>query len=150
MSTKRDKNKRTKAVVQGQKRHKEPKTKVVKPKAQWYEMVAFFDGPAKAVMKINGEDVLLAGWVPPDNDVAIVLVPPSVNQEQGLGLEKILEAQFRKPVMVLTNNVQLVRLKPLTEGKARELMKVQEGGSLLQFTRPGPEDADKKEPTDAK
>ena len=89
----------------------------------WYKLECFWSGEAQPVMKVNDENVLLVGWIPPDNDVAVCLVPPSVGQEQGLALEKILEANLRAPVLVLTNNTQLVKLAPISDAEAQRIMK---------------------------
>jgi hypothetical protein len=118
------KGKRTRADGKRQ-RPQTHKVKFIKrPKGEfWYEMVAMFDGEAKQVMALDkGERVVMAGVIPPDMDVAICLVPPSVTNHQGLALQKILEAQFRKSVLVLSNNIQLVRLKAISQGRATMIM----------------------------
>lgn len=101
-----------------------PRARIViqKAKEQWYRLTAFFDGKSQQVLRVNEEDVLLAGWVPPDNDVCICLVPPSVSNEQGVALQKILEANFRHSVLVLTNTTQLVRLKPISDVTANQIL----------------------------
>lgn len=112
-------------------RHKrKPKRKraEVLRKERWFKFTAMFDQAAKSVLKINNEDVVLCGWIPPDMDCSVVLVPTSVTHEQGLALQKIIEAQTRKPVLVLTNNTQLVRLKPITDAEAKRIMEASEDG----------------------
>lgn len=104
-----------------QRRRKRSRREVLR-KEQWYRMTSFFENSSKRVMSVQDEDVLLCGWIPPDMDCGIVLVPPSVTQDQGLALEKIIEAQLRKPVLVMTNNTQLVRLKPITDALAKQIM----------------------------
>jgi len=115
-------------VIGGQRKpRKQRKRKDVFKSEQWYRMTAFWDDDAKSVMKVGDADIALCGWVPPDMDVAVVLVPTSVTQEQGLALQKIIEAQVRKPVLVLTNNTQLVRLKPISDSAAKKLMEKSDG-----------------------
>jgi hypothetical protein len=101
---------------------------------QWYKLEAFFDGKAQTVCDVNGEDVVLAGWIPPENEVAVCLAPTSITHDQGMALEKLLEANFRSPVVVLTNNIQLVKLKPVLDSVARKLIGAGEG-DVVQFER---------------
>lgn len=118
----------------GKRLPKRPRPRLpAKLREQWYKMVAFFDGKSKQTMTVNEENIVTLGWVPPDMDVSIVLVPPSVSHEQGIAIQKLLEANFRKPVLVLTNTTQLVRLKPISDAEADQIMKA-EGGDILQFT----------------
>jgi len=65
---------------------KAPVKKPRPPKPHWFKMEAFWEGKPSPVMKIGGENIVLCGWVPPYNDVAICLAPPSVTQQQGLAL----------------------------------------------------------------
>jgi len=113
-------------------RRRRPKKKTQK-NPRWYKMVSFFDGDSKSVLKINDADVVLSGWVPPDMDCAVCLLPRSASHEQGLALQKILEAQFRKPVLVLTNNTQLVRLKQITDREADRFMEGSNGAEVIQI-----------------
>lgn len=91
-------------------------------KPQWYKMTSFFNGEAREIVKVNGESVVLSGWVPPDDDLGVCLVPASITHEQGMALRKILEANFKAPMLLLTNNVQLAKLKPITPNEADQLM----------------------------
>jgi hypothetical protein len=110
--------------------------KIIKRKERWYEMVAMFDGEAKQVLELGGKDrVVMTGTIPPDDDVAICLVPPSVSNEQGLALQKILEANFRKTVLVLSNNIQMVRLKPISMRRATEIIERGNDGQVVQIAR---------------
>jgi len=88
----------------------------------WYQMVSYFDHEAKTIMEVPGGEVVLSGWVPPDNECAVVLAPTSITQEQGLALQKLVEANFRRPVLVLTKNVQLVRLQKITATEAQKII----------------------------
>jgi hypothetical protein len=133
-------------VIGGEKERKAKRgRKDILKKEQWYKMVAMFDSDAKAVMQVGGENILLCGWVPPDMDCAIVLVPTSITQEQGLAIEKIIEANLRKPVLVLSQNTQLVRLKPISDGLAEKIMKGEADGhdKILQISQAeaGPREA---------
>lgn len=110
-------------------RRKRIKNPLHKPK--WYKMVAFFDGEAQQVMEVKGANVLLQGWLPPDDDLGVCAVPTSITHEQGLALEKILEANFKRPLLVLTNNIQLAKLKPITELEAKQIMQNEFMGSVL-------------------
>lgn len=60
--------------------------------------------------------------IPPLNEVPVCLVPTSIMAEQGLALQKLLEAHFRAPVLVFTNNIQLAKLKPISESEAQKMM----------------------------
>jgi len=119
------------------KRKKRAKSDIMKSE-QWFKMTSFFDGKSKSLMKVNEEDVILCGWVPPDMDCAVCLVPPSVTHEQGLALQKMIEANVRKPVLVLTSNTQLVRLKPVSDAYAAKVMQGDEGdGQIIQVSASG-------------
>jgi len=108
--------------------------KMPKPVTAWYRMEAMFDGHAREILKVGEEHVTLLGWVPPDNAVAVCLIPPSITHTQGQALQKILEANFRAPVLLLTDTIQLVKLKPISDGKARLLMAAA-AGNVLQYER---------------
>lgn len=127
--------KKKKPKVTGKRERPRARIVIQKAKEQWYRLTAFFDGKAQQVLRVNNEDVLLAGWVPPDNDVCVCLVPPSVSNEQGVALQKILEANFRHAVLVLTNTTQLVRLKPISDVRANQIMGLAKNvpASVLQF-----------------
>jgi len=108
-------------------------------------MQSLFDGPSKAIENVNGEDILLKGSLPPDNDIAVCLVPPSVIHDQGIVLEKVLESKLRQPVLVLTNNVQLVRLKPISDAAAKKVMSEHDHSQVIQFARQeDPADSEEK------
>jgi len=144
MSTPKKKQKK----VTGQRQKPRARVVIQKAKEQWYRLTAFFDGKAQQVLRVNDEDVLLSGWVPPDNDVCVVLVPPSVSNEQGIALQKILEANFRHSVLLLTNTTQLVRLKPISDVTANQIMgkAANVKPAVLQFTS-SPLDADREPPS---
>ena len=123
------------------KRHKPRRRKQILRRHEWYKLEALFDNKAMAVCKVEGGDVVLAGWVPPDNEVAICLAPPCITHEQGLALQKLLEANLRAPVVVLTNNIHLAKLRPVTNAEAREIMGDAKG-EIVQFT--GDEDGEEE------
>jgi hypothetical protein len=100
-------------------------------------MVSFFDGETQEVAQMGEEQILLPGWVPPDNDCAVCLVPTSITREQGVALQKLLEANLRTKVMVLTNNVQLVRLKAISDKDAAEIMVKELEGKLIEVNTKG-------------
>lgn len=103
-------------------------------KPQWYRMTQFFDGPAKKIADVGDEEIVLSGFVEPDKDLAVVLVPPSVTHEQGKALEMTLKAQFGVSVLVLSNNIQLVKLKPIPEVLAKELME-RGGADVVHYSK---------------
>lgn len=123
---------------------------IVIRKPQWYRMVDFFDGPAKAVTRVNEADVLLQGVLYEadfpcpkcgakvhldkinlkENDNAdlspqlgLCLIPQeAVGNQQGEALRRMLEANLRMPVLLISNNVQMVRLKPIMQGEADRIL----------------------------
>ena len=107
---------------------KSPKGKPEK----WYKLVSFFSNRAQEVMKVQEEEVVLSGWVPPDKDLAVCLVPTSITHEQGLALQKLLEANFSKPVLLLSNNIQLAKLKPISNAEAKRIMGEQKHDKVIQ------------------
>ena len=113
-------------------------------KPRWHRMEAFWEKGAQSVMKVGDEDIVLCGWVPPYNDVAVCVVPPSITQQQGLALQKILEANLRAPCLVLTSNTQLVRLKPIPEAEALRIMKEGTPDAIVQVSKE--EGADEADP----
>lgn len=104
-------------------------------KPRWYRMEAYFDGEAQKVCQIGDEQVYLSGG---DDDLLICLAPPSITAEQGEALRKLLEANFMRSVLVLTNNIQLVKLKPVNGKVAEKIMK---GGAVVHFGKDGAEQA---------
>lgn len=106
---------------------KKPTIRRVKPEKaprqeQWYQLTGLWDGQAKEVIKLGEEQVVMLGFLPPRMEVAVCVVPPSVTTEQGEAVTKLLEANFQKPVVVLSNNIQLARLRPVSAKRAREMM----------------------------
>lgn len=122
-------------------RSKKKSQKSSRPKKpHWYTMESFFKSDSQLVMKVGDEDIVLCGWVPPYNEVAVCLVPSSITQQQGLALQKILEANLRAPVLVLTNNTQLVRLKQISESEAIRIMNEGDPNAIVHV-----EDGEEKE-----
>jgi hypothetical protein len=118
-------------------------------KPHWYRMESFWEKNAQSVMKVGDEDIVLCGWVPPYNDVAVCVVPPSITQQQGLALQKILEANLRAPCLVLTNNTQLVRLKQIPEAEALRIMEEGAPDAIVQVSKEGAEGEADPGPTGA-
>ena len=128
---------RTRRFARGSKPKPPPKAKPHQVKPYWYKMAAFWSEDAQEVMKVNDEGVLLCGNLPPDNDVAVVLVPTSCTQEQGMAIQKMMEANMRGPVVVLSNNTQLVRLEPISDAEAKQIMEAGSGRQeIIQVEKP--------------
>jgi len=121
-------------------------------KPQWFKMAALFDFPSKRVAQVgDGEDVLIKGvryraeitcggcgksikvnqlntkdggedkleLMP---ELAVCVVSRSILEEQGETLRRMLEANLRMPVLLLTDNVHLVKLKPISNAVAKSIM----------------------------
>jgi hypothetical protein len=140
-------------------------------KPQWYRMVEFFDGPARVVTSVNDADVLLQGvlyevdfpcpkcgaTVHLDKiklqedgtadlspQLGICLIPQeAVSNEQGEALRRMLEANLRMPVLLISNNVQMVQLKPISKAAADAILQEEsasgEEGKLVAFPGGGGE-----------
>jgi len=52
-------------------------------------------------------------------ELALCVVPPAISQQQGEALRMMLTANLRVPVVLLTDNVHLVQLKPISEAQAK-------------------------------
>ena len=116
----------------------------------WFRMEALFDGPAKRIQVLENTDVLLRGVkyrgeitcgccghtiktaqlsvkggiedkLDLTPELAICTVPPAIMEEQAEFLRITSEAQLRMPVMLLTDNVHYVRLRPISGGLAKKL-----------------------------
>jgi hypothetical protein len=75
-------------------------------------------------MEVADGDIALLGHLPGTAECMVCVTPTSMTNEQGLALQKLLEAQFRppKPVLLLTNNTYLCKLKPVTDFEAQRMM----------------------------
>jgi len=91
-------------------------------KEHWYKFTQFFDGDAQTVMKVGQEDILLQGTLPPNNELVVCSGPTSLTSEQGLALQTVLEARLGSPVLLLTHNVQLLKLKQLSDKEANQII----------------------------
>jgi hypothetical protein len=126
------------------------KRELVIRKPQWYRMMEFFDGPAKVVTSVNDADVLLQGVLyeavfpcPHCNhkihmdkvnlkedgradlspQLGLCLIPQeAISNQQGEALRRMLEANLRMPVLLISNNVQMVRLKPIMQAEADRIL----------------------------
>lgn len=121
------------------KRKKKSKLQSLKsrsPKARWYQIVKLWDQPAQKILEVESEPVIVQGMIPPLNEVPVCLVPTSIMAEQGMALQKLLEGHFRAPVLVLTNNIQLAKLKPISESEAQTLMEQQNRDQVIVWEKP--------------
>ena len=142
---------------------------------QWYRMEAFFDGKAQAVTEVGDAQIVLQGTIYegavacPACDakvhldkitltkdaradlspqLGICLIPQeAVSNTQGEGLRRLLEANLRMPVVLISNNVQLVQLRPIHEAEADRILSGEgdDGGKVVAFKnrkgeRPGGQD----------
>jgi hypothetical protein len=136
-------------------------------KPKWYRMTQFFDGASQVVTEINDAEVLLQGVlyeavfpcpkcgakVHMDKiklkedgtadlspQLGLCLIPhEAIGNQQGEALRRMLEANLRMPVLLISNNVQMVRLKPISQQAAHEILKGanedgQAEGRLVAFT----------------
>lgn len=55
-------------------------------------------------------------------ELALCLVPPAVSDGQSAALQMMLQANLRTSVLLLSNNVHLVRLNPVSDKVAAKLM----------------------------
>lgn len=134
-------------------------------KPQWYRMTEFFDGTAKAITNVNNADVLLQGVLYEVDfscpkcgakihldkiklredgtadlspQLGLCLIPQeAVSNQQGEALRRMIEANLRMPVLLISNNVQMVRLKPIHQAEADRILegagKDGEAGKLVAF-----------------
>jgi hypothetical protein len=89
---------------------------------RWYKVARLWDQAARKEIRLEDGDVVALGRIPPEAEVMVCLVPTSITAQQGMALQKILEAQYRGPVLVLTNNVQLARLREISDLEAAKIM----------------------------
>jgi len=90
---------------------------------RWYKVTRLWDQAAKKEIHLEAGDVVALGRIPPEGEVMVCLVPTMITHQQGIALQKILEAQYGGPVLVLTNNVQLARLQEISDLEAAKIMK---------------------------
>lgn len=119
-----------------------------KQRGQWYKLNSLWDQRAKKVLAVGQENVYLVGNLPldmPPRELAVCLVPVSTSQSQGLALEKILTAAMRRPVLVLTNNIQLAKFVPVRAAEAKKEMAREFKGDIIQW---GEAEAADKQPAE--
>jgi hypothetical protein len=96
----------------------------------WYKIECLFDQKAQKVMQIGDADILLREmyYVKSENgktgepELAICQVPTAIGRAQGANLQHLLEANLRVPVVVLTNNINMVKLKAVTDEEAEKVL----------------------------
>lgn len=55
--------------------------------------------------------------------LTVCVVPPdSISQNQAMHLQKMIIANLRSPLLLISNNVQLVQLKEISESTAKKIM----------------------------
>ena len=121
-------------------------------KPTWYRMVSMFDGAAKriAVLGKGGEALLrgvrysakvvcgkcghtidmnslrVKGGVEDrlelSPELAVCTIPTSVTESQGEALRRMLEGNLRMPVLLISDNIHLVQLKPIITKIAKTIM----------------------------
>ncbi|MBT8428296.1 MAG: hypothetical protein KJN79_00140 [Gammaproteobacteria bacterium] len=139
-------------------------------KPQWYRMTRFFDGDAQMVTEVGDAEVLLQGTIYETTvtcqcgnkihldriklredgradlspQLGMCLIPQeAVSNSQGDALRRMLEANLRQPVVLISNNVQLVQLKPIHQAEADRILSggdPDDGqaaeGSVVAFSQP--------------
>lgn len=72
-------------------------------------------------------------------ELALCLVPPAVSDGQSAALQVLLEANLRTSILLLSNNVHLVRLKEVSEKHAAKIMGDTDGDKKEENQEPGGE-----------
>lgn len=91
----------------------------------WYRLAAFYSEPAKEIIKAGDHGILLQGLQYDQQGepiLAVCSVSCAVAPDQGRQLERLLQANLRMPVLILTDNVKLARLQRISEAQARAIM----------------------------
>jgi hypothetical protein len=70
-------------------------------------------------------------------DLAMCLVPPAVSDTQMAALQMMLKANLRTQVLLLTNNVHLVKLRPVTDKQANAIMQEDPNEEKPDENKPG-------------
>ena len=114
-------------------------------KPQWYKLIALYDEPAQKIMEVEQHDIVLTGMEylsDGEPKLAVCSVPTSLPDNMGEPLRRLLEANLRCPVLVLTNNVQLAQLKRISFAEAKAILdkrrppeeqKKEEHGKLIEL-----------------
>jgi hypothetical protein len=89
-------------------------------KPKWVKLVEFWDAPSKRIMDVSDKNILLQGTI--EDNLAVCLVPQAIGPTQGDALRQLLEANLRMSVLLLTDNVQLMRMKVISDGIANAIM----------------------------
>jgi hypothetical protein len=112
-----------------------PKPLAGKKPSRWYRVEALWDGPAACVSQIGDVDILLQGMLyktdpkaANEPELAACLVPPSMSESQIRSLNILLTANLRVPVLLLTNNIHLVRMRRITDDEAAKVMRAEKEG----------------------
>jgi hypothetical protein len=92
---------------------------------KWYQVVALFDGEAKRVMTVAQHDIVVRGTLnlgESYEQLAVCMMPQGLPQSHLEPIRQAVEGNLRLPVLLLTDNVHLCKLKPLTEKQATKLL----------------------------
>lgn len=91
------------------------KDKEAQPRERLFRVVPVFPDPTQAQQDFDGGAVL-RGKV---HDVLVVSVPPNMPMATVDSLMKTLKEQLTVEFLVLTHNIEFLRVRELTEGEAR-------------------------------
>lgn len=90
---------------------------------QWYQLVDYFD-PEMGVVAATPKDlppVVLEGKI---EDVPVIKVPVTVTQSQAARISAVVEEIVGHAPLVITSNVELCKLRPLSKQQADGLMRL--------------------------
>lgn len=113
-----DKKPKKPKKLSGVRQRPKPSIKIIKHRGTaWYEMTSLFDGEAKQVLELEGaQRAVISGEY---GEVVICLVPTSMTNRQGQVCQQILEAKLGRDVLLLSNNIQLVKLRAISNERAQ-------------------------------
>lgn len=127
-------------------------------------MVSFFDDQSQVVTEVNDAKIVLQGVIYEAQvacpscgkkihldratvaggrldlspQLGLCLIPQdAVSNNQGEALRRMLEANLRMPVLLLTDNVSMVRLRPIHEGEAQRILDGEGDGYAKVVAFPG-------------
>ena len=104
----------------------------------WYKIECLFDRKAKRVMQMGDAKIVLrgmfyaqaAGEKVGEPELAVCQVPTSFGRSHGAWLQGMLAANLRVSPVVLTNNINLVKLSPISEEEAKAMMGDASGSTI--------------------
>ena len=117
------------------------KGRIKRDAPRWHKIVDLFDGKAKKIMTVGGHGILVRGMLyslemTKDKDghlqqgepeLAVCSVPQAIGGRYSAELGMLATANLVARPLILSDNIHLCKLEPITDEEAEEILEFVEG-----------------------